>query len=471
MSILTEMHTGRRDSVPEGGAPLSRRREVGLLLLVFAILALGYFVVWQAYLPAWRSLYTGHEVMQLFLPLAAMCAAWLVLSAALSARRCRDRLILPVVALLTGLGMLFLLRLCGGAFTQGLHGHGGSLGTFFLKLYQRQMLFFWISWAALLAIILGWRDYRALARYKYLLAATAIVMLLVTTFLGVTAHDKTMTLHLGPIVFQPHDPVKLLLVIFLAAYLVEKRELISFASGRYGLPTLKDLRFMGPLLAVWLLVMAIVYKQKDLGAAALIFGSFLGMLYIGTGRKYYLAVGLGLFVLGIWVAYLFFPRVQARFAIWHDPWHPHVIVEHGREKSVDGYQICQALMAMGNGRLVGAGLAGGYPELIPEVEDDMMYPAISEDLGLLGAGLLIVLFLVLIARIFRVALLTDDPFGRLMVAGLAVALAVQAFVILGGTTNLIPLTGVPLPFVSYGGTSLLMNFVLLGLVLKVAEAK
>ncbi len=126
-------------------------------------------------------------------------------------------------------------------------------------------------------------------------------------------------------------------------------------------------------------------------------------------------------------------------------------------------------MAMGNGRLVGAGLAGGYPEQIPEVEDDMMYSAISEDLGLLGAGVLITLFLVLIARIFRVALLALDPFGRLMAAGLAITLAVQAFVILGGATNLIPLTGVPLPFVSYGGTSLLMNFVLLGLVYKVSE--
>ncbi len=275
--------------------PPSRRREVGLLLLVFAILALAYYVVWQAYFPAWRRLYAGHDARQLFLPLAAMCVAWLLLSAALSARRCRDTLILPVVALLTGLGLLFLLRLGGGALTQDLHGHGGSLGHVLSAPYQRQMLFFWVSWAVLLAMILFWRDYGVLARFKYLLAATAIVVLLATTFLGVTAHDKTMTLHLGPIVFQPHDPVKLLLVIFLAAYLVEKRELISFAAGRYGLPTLLDLRYMGPLMAVWLLVMAIVYKQKDLGAAALIFGSFLGMLYIGTGRRLYLLFGMDYF--------------------------------------------------------------------------------------------------------------------------------------------------------------------------------
>jgi len=470
MALTTETHTGNRHTAQGDAIPISRRREVGLLLLVFAILTLGYYVVWQAYLPEWRRLYAGHDLIRLFLPLGATCVAWLILSAALTRRRCRETLILPVVALLTGLGMLFLLRLGGGALSQELRGHGGSLGMFFLHLYQRQMLFFWISWATLLSMILYWRDYTVLARFKYLLATTAIIMLLFTTFLGVTAHDKTMTVHIGPIVFQPHDPVKLLLVIFLAAYLVEKRELISFATGRYGLLTLLDLRYMGPLLAVWLLVMAIVYKQKDLGAAALIFGSFLGMLYIGTGRKYYLAFGLGLFLLGIGVAYQFFPRVQARFAIWHDPWRQHVLLEHGHRKLIDGYQICQSLMAMGSGGIVGAGLAGGYPEQIPEVEDDMIYPAISEDLGLLGAALVIALFLVLIARIFRVSLQTDDPFGQLMAAGLAVALAVQAFVILGGATNLIPLTGVPLPFVSYGGTSLLMNFVLLGLVLKVAES-
>ncbi len=233
------------------------------------------------------------------------------------------------MALLTGLGLLLLLRLAGGAETQGLHRYHQDLGLLFVRLYNRQMASFWISWAALLALLLLWKDYRSLARYKYLLAATAIIMLLVTTFFGATANGKTMTLHLGPLVFQPHDPVKLLLVIFLAAYLVEKRELISFAAGRYGLLTLMDLRYMGPLLAVWLLAMLIIFKQKDLGAAVLIFGSSLAMLYLGTGRKNYLLIGLALSLAGLWVSYKLFPVVQTRFTVWENPWRQHYVVDHG----------------------------------------------------------------------------------------------------------------------------------------------
>ena len=264
------------------------------------------------------------------------------------------------------------------------------------------------------------------------------------------------------------------MVIFLAAYLVEKRELIAFAAGRYGLLTRMDLRYMGPLFAVLLLVMAVIYKHNDLGAAVLLFGSFLAVLYLGTGRKNYVFIGLVLFFAGLGVAYMTVPRVRTRFVIWANPWQQYTVMEHGQPKLIDmphekSFQICQSLMAMGYGRVVGAGLAGGFSERIPEVENDMIYAALSEDLGLLGAAVVIGLFLVLIARTFRVSLLTQDPFGQLMTAGLAATLAVQTFVILGGTAKLIPLTGVPLPFVSYGGTSLFINFILLGIVLKVAE--
>ena len=162
---------------------VSRRCEVGLLFLVFAILAVGYFVVWQAYLPVWRGLYHGQDI-RIFLPPAAIGLAWLILSAALSARRCRETLLLPVVALLTGLGLLFLLRLAGGAATQGLRIKHEELGHFFYVLYNRQLLSFWISWGTLLALVLGWKDFRTLARYKYLLAALAMLMLLVTTAWG-----------------------------------------------------------------------------------------------------------------------------------------------------------------------------------------------------------------------------------------------------------------------------------------------
>jgi len=451
----------------------SRRREVGLLVLVFAILAVGYFVVWQKYLAVWPHI-AGFDAHLLIIVPASMGVAWLLLSWALTARRCRETLVIPIVALLIGLSLLFLLRLAGGEEVMGLQRNHPDLGAKFFSLFKHQFYAFWLGWAVLMGMVLCWKDYRALARYKYLLAAIAVVMLVVTTAVGKATNDQTITLHLGPIVFQPHDPVKLLMVIFLAAYLVEKRELITHAAGRYGLLTLMDLRYMGPLLALWLMVMAIVFIHKDLGAAALLFGSFLATLYLGTGRKNYVFIGIALFAVGMVLAYMKVERVQTRVAIWQNPWRQYTAIEHGKPVQIDlpngkGYQICQALMALGNGRVIGAGLAGGYPESIPAVETDMIYAAISEDLGLLGAVVLVGLFLVLIARMFRVALQTEDPFGQLLVAGLAATMAVQTFVILGGTVKLIPLTGVPLPFMSYGGTSLVINCALLGIVLKVGE--
>jgi cell division protein FtsW (lipid II flippase) len=322
----------------------------------------------------------------------------------------------------------------------------------------------------LLAIILFLRDYRVLARYRYLLAAVAVALLLITTIMGSTTEGQMLSLKIGPIAFQPHDPVKLLVIIFMAAYLVEHRELIANARGRFGLLTAMDLRYMGPLVAIWALVMAIVFIHDDLGAALLIFGSFLGMLYLGTGRWNYVLLGIALSIGGVLIGYQvakvaglhFVQRVDTRIAIWQDPWRPGIVDNKG-------YQIAQALMALGNGRLVGAGLGAGYPEAIPAIQTDLVYAAISEDLGLVGAVGVVALFLILIGRIFVIGVRCRDRFGQLLAGGLGIALAVQAWVILAGTTKLIPLTGITLPFISYSGTSLIVNFLLIGLALKTAE--
>ncbi|MHB9024924.1 MAG: FtsW/RodA/SpoVE family cell cycle protein [Armatimonadota bacterium] len=432
-----------------------RTREILLLLLVFVILGLGYIVVWQSFLPVWRAQFGGDD-RQLFLPPLLMLIAWLLVSVALARRRCRETLLLPVVALLTGLGLLFLLRLAGGTLMYANAERGADL----LRLYQKQLMSFGVGWAALMGLLLFWKDYRGLARYKYVVALTAIGLLLITTLFGHAVHSQTLTLRLGALAFQPHDPVKLLMVIFLAAYLVEKRELLSIAAGRFGWFTVRDFRYMGPLVALWLLVMVIILRHNDLGAALLLFGSFLAILYLGTERKSYLLVGVVLFAVGITGAYAISGRVQTRVAIWQNPL---------QDPDGKGYQIGQSLLALASGRLVGAGLAGGAPERIPAIHTDMIYAGISEDLGLLGAVAVIGLFAVLIGRIFHVALRADDPFGQLLAAGLGATLAVQTFVILAGTINLIPLTGIPVPFMSYGGTSLVINMILLALVFKVAE--
>ena len=453
---------------------MRRTREVWLLLFAFAILSVGYWVVWQAYLPAWQVLYPG-QPWRVFDALPVTFVAWLLLSLALRWRRCEETLILPAVALLTGIGLLFLQRLAGGismlAMQAGLdlarigeiarQPHSPPLAdtaALLIRCSDKQLVSFVVGWTALMGIVLFWKNYRTLARYKYLIAIGATALLLVTTVFGSTRGGQTIALNLGSFTFQPHDLVKLLLVIFMAAYLVENRQLFSVAGGRFGILTRMDLRYMGPLMALWLLVMAIIFKHDDLGAALLLFGALLGMLYLGTERKSYVIIGALMFIFGAVGAYFISGRVQDRVAIWLHPW------DYDR-----GYQIVQSLMALGNGRAVGAGLAGGYPERIPAVHTDMIFSAISEDLGLVGAVAVIGLFLFLIGRIYRVSLQSDTHFGKLLAAGLATTLALQAWVILAGTMKFIPLTGITLPFISYGGTSLVVNLVLLGMILKIAE--
>lgn len=433
---------------------ISRRRERWLLVLVFAILFLGYAVVWQAYLPTWRQWYHGHD-WQIFLPLVFSLAAWLILSSALGKRRCRETLLLPITAFLVGIGFLFLLRLAGGTAAFDQHA-----GTVLFSQYRKQLLSFGVGWAMVLAMVCWWKDYRTLARYKYLIATLAVGLMVITTIFGHAVNGQTLSLNLGFTTFQPHDPAKLLLVIFLAAYLVDKRELLSFAGGRYGLLTRLDFRYLGPLVVLWVIVMAIIFVHGDLGAALLLFGSLLGVLYIGTERKMYLLIGLALSVFGAIAAFTLVRHVRTRLIIWENPW----VVSNGK-----GYQICQGLMALGNGRVVGAGLAGGFPERIPAIHTDMIYTAISEDLGLVGAVIVVALFLILIGRIFHIGLQTRDRFGSLLTVGLAISLAVQTWVIMAGVTKLIPLTGITLPFISYGGTSLVINLLALGIALKVAE--
>ena len=459
VEVYAENQDALRNMRPE---PLPRRgREFALLLLVTLILGAGYWVVWHAYLPVWKS--TFHLVAwRFFLPVALMLPAWSIISAALTRRRCRETLLLPTVALLCGLGLLFLLRLAGGAATQHLQRayEHETLGVLFYHLYHKQLISFGVALAVLWGMIVGWKDYRQLSRLKYVIATVTVGLLLVMTIFGHSVEGQQVALRLGPLTFQPHDVVKFLMAIFLAAYLVDKQELIRVAAGRFGWFTRMDLRYMGPLVALWLLVLAIVIRHDDLGAAALLFGSFLGILYLGTGRLNYVIFGLLLAVAGALVVYHHVPRVRTRVAVWLNPWPQY----EGK-----GYQICQALMALGNGRVIGAGLAGGYPEQVPAVETDMIYTAVSEDLGLVGAVFVIALYLVLIGRIFHVAMQAEDPFGRLLAAGLAVTFAVQTFTILGGVTKLIPLTGITLPFLSYGGTSLVVNLMLIGVVYKVAE--
>lgn len=446
------------------------KRDFFLLGLVGLILLLGHYIVMAAFPAAWAHFEPG-GAWRVMLPPVLMTAAWAILLGILVKRRCQATVLVPVVAFLTGLGVLFLLRLAGGAYMQSLQESSAHFREVFSDRatenygsYVKQCLFFTVGIVGIANMALWRWSLAGLARYKYIVGFGAVLLLIVTTIFGSAQNGQTIALNLHFFSFQPHDLVKLLIIIFLAAYLVEKRELIELAATRSKVLSLLDLRYLAPMIGLWLLVMAIIFKHKDLGAALLLFGIFLGMLYLGTGRLNYVIIGTTLFALGVTAAYRLFDLVQTRVAIWLNPW---------QERYIDGkgYQIVQSLMALGSGRLIGAGLGLGSPEIIPAVHTDMIYAAISEDFGLVGAAIVLMLYEVLIERLFAISLRATDAFVKLLVAGLAISLALQTLVIIGGVVKAIPLTGVTLPFVSAGGTSLVISLLMIGLALKAGMAE
>jgi cell division protein FtsW (lipid II flippase) len=253
---------------------------------------------------------------------------------------------------------------------------------------------------------------------------------------------------IGPLQFQPGELAKIALIVFLAGYLREKREVL--AQGR-----LKD---FGPLLVIWGAAMLVLVETNDLGSALLYFGIFLAMLYVATGRVAFVALGIGLFIGGSAVAYQVVARVQERVDIWLNPWQD----PHGK-----GYQLIQSTYSIANGGYGGTGFGRGTftttggTDLIPFVNTDFIYSALAQELGLIGASALLLVYMVFVLRGFRISMLADDGFSKLLAAGLTFAFALQAFIIVGGLLRVIPLTGITLPFVSYGGSSVVANFILL----------
>jgi cell division protein FtsW (lipid II flippase) len=273
---------------------------------------------------------------------------------------------------------------------------------------------------------------------------------------GTEVNGARLWVRAGPFQFQPGELAKILLIVFLAGYLREKREVL--AQGRP-----KD---FGPLLLIWGGAMLVLVQTNDLGSALLYFGIFLAMLYVATGRVTFVALGLALFVGGSAVAYRGIPRVRDRVEVWLDPW---------SRADTSGYQPIQSLYSIGNGHFGGTGLGRGTFEttdgnpIIPYLNTDFIYSAIAQELGLVGAAALLLFFMLFVARGFRISLLAQDGFSKLLAAGLTFGFALQTFIIVGGILRLIPLTGITLPFVSYGGSSVVANFVLLAGLLLVSH--
>ena len=316
-----------------------------------------------------------------------------------------------------------------------------------------------VACALVLVIV---RDHRTLRRYTYLIGLAGLVLLLLPMVpgLGLTIRGANLWIQVGPFTFQPAELAKVLLTIFFASYLVQTRESLSLVRHKVlglGIPRGRDL---GPILVAWAIAMGIVVFQRDLGTAAMFFGLFVGLLYVATGRRSWIILGFLLTVFGAVMAYLAFSHVQIRVKVWLDPF---------AYSSAEGYQIVESLYGFANGGMMGTGWGRGYPQLVPFAESDFIFAALGEELGMAGGFAVIVLFAILIERALRVAHASRDPFGTLLVTGYAIVLGLQTFIVLGGVTKLIPHTGLTTPFMSAGGSSLLANWIILGLLLRVSD--
>jgi cell division protein FtsW (lipid II flippase) len=394
-------------------AGLGKRGKVPLTLVLYgSIFAVGYLI--------------AHLVIRRFAPRA-------------------DPALFPVAAVLTGLGFAMIFRLSGG-------------------LAAEQATWIAVGLILFVLTLVGIRDHRRLDAYTYTIGLVGLVLLLLPIVPGIgrTINGARLWVGIGPFTFQPSELGKVLIVVFLASYLNAKRELLAIGTGGVGPLRLPALKHLAPLIVAWATSLAVLFLEKDLGASLLYFAIFVVLLWVATGRVAYLVIGLLLFGAGAVMGYLAFAHVQSRVEIWLHALDATRVFDQGY------YQLAQAQFGMATGGLVGAGLGRGSPGLIPYASTDFIFAAIGEELGLLGTVAVLLLFVTLVGKGLKTALQARDGFGTLLATGLSAILAIQAFVIVGGVTRLIPLTGVTLPFVSYGGSSLVSNFVLLALLVRVS---
>jgi cell division protein FtsW (lipid II flippase) len=323
-------------------------------------------------------------------------------------------------------------------------------------------------WATLgivlfLVVLLGVRDHRTLARFSYTCGLGGLVLLALPAALPASISEVNgakLWIRIGGFSIQPGEFAKILLIVFFAAYLVDKRDVLAIAGRRVLGVQLPRARDLGPVLVAWGVSLVVLLFEHELGNSLLIFGIFMVMLYVATQRASWLLVGLVLFAVGATVAYSILGYVQARVAVWLNPF---------AYRNTTGYQSVQAMFGLGNGGVFGSGLGGGEPQLIPIAKSDFITGALGEELGLFGLVAIILLYALMVERGLRSALLVRDGFGKLFAAGLSFALAWQVFLIIGGVSGLLPLTGLTTPFLSQGGSSLVANFALVALLLRISD--
>jgi cell division protein FtsW (lipid II flippase) len=338
------------------------------------------------------------------------------------------------------------------------------------ELAREQAQWFVIGLGLFTATIVLLRDYRVLERYRYTVAAVGIGLLVLPLVPGIRApvNGAYLGVKLGPLTFQPAEFSKIAIIVFLASYLRDTRQLLVIGARRVAGITIPPLKHFGPLLVVWGAAMAMLFFIQDLGSSLMFFGGFLAIVYVATNRFSFVAVGLSLFAAGAWVLYHARPTITHRVDAWQHPFGPLYDQVGG------SYQLAQSLFAQADGGLFGQGfghalLKVGDSPLLPAAQTDLIYSVIVNELGLIGACAVLCVYLLAVERGFKIATLARDSFSKLLATGLTAVFALQVFVIVGGVTKAIPLTGVTLPFISYGGSSILANFVLLALLLLISD--
>jgi peptidoglycan glycosyltransferase len=413
-----------------------RRTELGLILL--AVVAVGATYALAAFgqnatIPANIGPFLGVILV-------------LLLAAHLAARRWApdaDATLLPIVVLLNGLGYVFIARL--NEDLAGLQATWTAVGVF-----------------AFIATLVVVRRVRDLDRYRYTFMALGVGLLLLPLLpvVGNEVNGSRIFVAFGPVNFQPGEFAKVLLALFFASYLVEKRELLSIATWGVGPVRLPEPKHLAPVLLAWGFSLLVLFFQKDLGSSLLFFTVFVVMLWIATQRASYLVVGAMLFASGAFFAWRTFTHVQQRVDIWLDPWDLCF---------AEGQQICRSQFGLALGGVTGTGPGLGRFDRFPAVETDFIFTVIGEELGLLGGTLLLVAFLLFVGTGLRIAVSAEHEYDKLLAAGLTALLGFQAFIILAGVTRLLPLTGITLPFVSYGGSSLVANYVIVALLMRISD--
>ena len=355
-----------------------------------------------------------------------------------------DPTMLPLAAILHGIGYVMITRLddrlAGLQTTWSIVAIGGFIAT--LLVIQRAP---------------------DLARYRwsFLLAGVGLLLLPMIPGLGFGVGGARIWVSLGPINFQPGEFAKLALAIFFAGYLAENRELIADSNWKVGPFRLPEPRHLLPILLAWGFTVLVMVAQRDLGSSLLFFALFVVMMWVATERAAYLVIGLLMFAVAAYVAWRLFGHVQTRVTIWLDPW---------SDRLDSGYQIVQALYGLSDGGIAGTGLGLGSPGTVPEAQNDFIFTSIGEEMGLFGGAAVLMAYVLLIGAGLRTALRTDNTFEKLLSVGLTTILGVQAFIIIGGVIKVVPLTGITLPFVSYGGSSLLSNYILLALLIRLSDS-